>query len=68
MSHSTKLSILNLVPVRQGQSNKDAIDSMVALAKFADQVGYHRYWIAEHHNTCSLVSSATQVLICHTLS
>ena len=68
MSHSTKLSILNLVPVRQGQSNKDAIDSMVALAKFADQVGYHRYWIAEHHNTRSLVSSATQVLICHTLS
>ena len=68
MSHSTKLSILNLVPVRQGQSNKDAIDSMVALAKFADQIGYHRYWIAEHHNTRSLVSSATQVLIGHTLS
>lgn len=68
MSHSTKLSILNLAPVRQGQSNKDAIDSMVALAKFADQVGYHRYWIAEHHNTRSPVSSATQVLIGHTLS
>ena len=64
----TRLSILNLAPVRQGQTNLDAINSMVKLAKFADQSGFHRYWIAEHHNTKSLVSSATQVLIGHTLA
>lgn len=64
----TQVSILNLVPVRQGQDNKDAIDSMVNLAQFADRAGFLRYWIAEHHNTRYLVSSATQVLIGYVLA
>ena len=46
-----KVSILNLVPLRQGESYKEAMDRMVNLAKKAEELGYTRYWIAEHHNT-----------------
>ncbi|CAH0345260.1 LLM class flavin-dependent oxidoreductase [Bacillus sp. CECT 9360] len=61
------VSVLNLAPIRQGQEPKDAIDSMVDLAQAAEEMGYKRYWIAEHHNTPTLVSSATSILIKHTL-
>lgn len=63
-----ELSVLNLVPVRQGQTPAQAVESMVRLAQDAERMGYLRYWIAEHHNAASLVSSATQVLIGHTLA
>ena len=65
---TTAVSMLNLVPVRAGQSNAEAIQSMIALAREAEKLDYVRYWIAEHHNTRSLVSSATQLLIGHTLA
>jgi luciferase family oxidoreductase group 1 len=61
------VSVLNLAPIRQGQKPKDAIDSMVDLAQSTEEMGYKRYWIAEHHNTTTLVSSATSILIKHTL-
>lgn len=61
------VSVLNLSPIRQGQEPKDAIDAMVDLAKATEEMGYKRYWIAEHHNTPTLVSSATSILIKHTL-
>lgn len=61
------VSVLNLAPIRQGQSNKEAIDAMVDLAQVTEKMGYKRYWIAEHHNTPTLVSSATTLLIKHTL-
>lgn len=63
-----KLSILNLVPIREGQTAKQAVDSMVKLAKHAENIGIERYWIAEHHNMKNLASSATQLLIQHALS
>lgn len=62
------LSILNLVPIRKGQTTKQAIESMVKLAKHAEQIGIERYWIAEHHNMKNLASSATQLLIQHALA
>lgn len=62
------VSILNLVPVRAGQTHAEAIQAMVELAREAEKLGYARYWIAEHHNTQSLVNSATQLLIGHTLA
>ncbi len=62
-----KISILNLAPLRQGENFKDAIDAMIRLAKKADELGYERYWIAEHHNMKSVASSATQLLIQRTL-
>ena len=61
------VSVLNLAPIREGQDAKQAIDSMVALAQATEKMGYVRYWIAEHHNTPTLVSSATSILIKHTL-
>lgn len=62
-----KLSVLNLAPLRQGESFKQAIDAMVRLAQKIEELGYERYWIAEHHNMKSVASSATQLLIQRTL-
>src|SRR5699024_9512736 len=61
------VSVLNLGPVRQGEDTKYAIDAMVDLAKATEKMGYKRYWIAEHHNTSRLISSATSILIKHVL-
>lgn len=61
------VSVLNLAPIRRGQGSKEAIDAMVDLAQAVEEMGYSRYWIAEHHNTPTLVSSATSILIKHTL-
>lgn len=47
----TKLSVLNLVPVRQGHSYQETIAEMKRLAQRVEELGYHRYWIGEHHNT-----------------
>lgn len=63
-----KLSILNLVPVREGGDYATAMQSMVKLAQHAENIGIERYWIAEHHNMKNLASSATALLIQHTLA
>ncbi|HWO75540.1 MAG TPA: LLM class flavin-dependent oxidoreductase [Bacillus sp. (in: firmicutes)] len=61
------VSVLNLAPIREGQGPIEAIEAMVDLAQATEKMGYRRYWIAEHHNTSTLVSSATAILIKHTL-
>lgn len=61
------VSVLNLAPIRKGEDAKKAIESMIDLAQETEKMGYTRYWIAEHHNTPTLVSSATSMLIKHTL-
>lgn len=61
------VSVLNLAPIREGKDSKQAIEDLVDLAKATEEMGYKRYWIAEHHNTPTLVSSATSLLIKHTL-
>lgn len=61
------VSVLNLAPIRQGQGAKEAIDALVDLARATEDMGYSRYWIAEHHNSPTLVSSATSILIKHVL-
>lgn len=63
-----KLSILNLVPLREGQDYRQAMEAMVRLAQLAEELGVERYWIAEHHNMPNLASSATQLLIQHALA
>lgn len=63
-----KLSILNLVPVREGQNYAQAVESHIKLAKHAEAIGIERLWIAEHHNMKNLASSSTQLLIQHTLA
>ncbi|MDW8798579.1 LLM class flavin-dependent oxidoreductase [Staphylococcus pseudoxylosus] len=65
--NNLKLSALNLVPIREGQDDQAAIKDMVKLAQDLEALDFERYWIAEHHNAPNLVSSATALLIQHTL-
>ncbi|MGO1389251.1 MULTISPECIES: LLM class flavin-dependent oxidoreductase [Brachybacterium] len=57
------LSILDLVSISEGMSTREAIAASMEGAQVADRLGYERYWFAEHHNTNSLASSATSLLI-----
>ena len=61
------VSVLNLAPIREGKESRQAIEDLVDLAQATEEMGYKRYWIAEHHNTPTLVSSATAILIKHAL-
>lgn len=60
---SFPISVLDLVPVREGGTTKDALDEMVAIAQHVEKLGYNRFWLSEHHNTATLASSATAILI-----
>ncbi len=60
-----KLSILDLAPVPEGSTPADAFANSAALAQRAEQLGYHRYWLAEHHNMAGIASAATSVVIGH---
>ncbi len=60
---SVPLSILDLAPVVSGSDTRRALRETVALARRAEELGYHRYWLAEHHFTPGVASSAPQVLI-----
>lgn len=60
-----RYSILDLAPVPEGSTAREAIESSVALAQMADGLGYHRYWLAEHHNMVGIASAATSILIGH---
>ena len=61
----TALSILDLVPVTEGQEASDALANALDLARTAEACGYHRYWVAEHHNMVGIASAATAVVIAH---
>ena len=58
-----KLSVLDLVPVRTGQSSGDALRATLRLAAVADELGMHRYWLAEHHNMPAVAATNPPVLI-----
>ena len=60
---SIKYSVLDLVPIVEGISTKEAIDRSVDLAQHAERYGYQRFWISEHHNMESLASSSPVILI-----
>ncbi|MEO4055109.1 LLM class flavin-dependent oxidoreductase [Solibacillus sp. CAU 1738] len=57
------ISVLDLVPVLEGQTTKQAFERAKQLAVLADDLGYKRYWVAEHHNSRAIASSATSVVI-----
>ena len=57
------LSVLDLIPVRTGQTSADAVAATVALAERADALGYRRYWLGEHHNMRSVAATNPPVLI-----
>lgn len=58
-----RLSVLDLVPVRSDQATSDALNATRALARTADQLGYHRYWLAEHHNMPAVAATNPPLLI-----
>ena len=58
-------SILDLSPVPEGKTTADALANTVALARAAENAGYHRYWLAEHHNMVGIASAATAIVIGH---
>ena len=57
------LSVLDLVPVRTGQTSAQAIAASLATADAADRLGYRRYWFAEHHNMPAVASTTPPVLV-----
>jgi luciferase family oxidoreductase group 1 len=61
--HPLRLSVLDLIPVRSGQSSADAIAASIALARAADELGFERFWVAEHHNMPAVASTNPAVLI-----
>lgn len=62
-SSALSLSVLDLIPVRTNQTSADAVAATLALARRADELGYRRYWVAEHHNMPSVASTNPPVLI-----
>lgn len=60
-----QLSVLDLAPIMQGGDARQAFASSRALAQHAEQLGYNRYWLAEHHNMPGIASAATSLAIQH---
>ncbi|MEE9431955.1 MAG: LLM class flavin-dependent oxidoreductase [Melioribacteraceae bacterium] len=58
-----KLSILDQSPISEGMDAETAIDNTVELTNLADSLGYHRFWVSEHHNTNSFASASPEIFI-----
>lgn len=58
-----KYSVLDLAYVREGESQNETFKNTLANAKFAEDLGYSRYWLSEHHNMPNVLSAATSILI-----
>jgi luciferase family oxidoreductase group 1 len=60
---SIPFSVLDLAPVKEGGTVGDSFRETLELARHAEQLGYRRFWLAEHHNIAGIASAATAVLI-----
>ena len=58
-----RLSVLDQSPISEGSTGADALRNSVDLARLADRLGYHRYWVAEHHGTPMLACASPEALI-----
>ncbi|MGO4374800.1 LLM class flavin-dependent oxidoreductase, partial [Paenibacillus sp. MCAF20] len=66
MQHrSIPLSVLDVSPIIEGGTVANSLHNTLDLARHAEQWGYNRFWLAEHHNSPSIASSATSVVIGH---
>jgi luciferase family oxidoreductase group 1 len=59
------LSVLDLVPIRQGGTLSEALDEAGRLAATAERAGYKRFWVAEHHATAGVAGGAASVVLAH---
>src|SRR4051812_37085797 len=57
------LSVLDQSPISEGMTGADALRNSIDLAKLAEELGYSRYWVAEHHGTPMLASASPEALI-----
>ena len=62
---SLKLSIVDQVPVHEGHTQAEALHLATRLAKKADELGFHRYWFAEHHATPCYACASPEIMIGH---
>ncbi len=60
---SLRLSVVDQVPLRHGDSAAEALGECVELARTVERLGYQRFWIAEHHNASSFACTSPEVLI-----
>jgi luciferase family oxidoreductase group 1 len=58
-----RLSVLDQSPVSEGSSGAQALQNTLDLARLADRLGYHRYWVAEHHGGPMLAGPSPEALI-----
>lgn len=58
-----KLSVLDQSPIRSGGTAAQALAESIELAQITERLGYHRYWVAEHHGSASFAGSSPEVLI-----
>lgn len=65
---SFKLSVLDRSPINEGENPAQGIWNTVKLAQKADQLGFHRFWVSEHHGSDLLVGSSPEVFISHLIS
>src|ERR1700681_69846 len=65
MGAMSRLSVLDLSPIVEGSDAAQSLRNTLDLARHAERFGYHRYWLAEHHNSPGIASAATAVVIGH---
>jgi len=58
-----KLSVLDQAPISEGSTPAQALRNSIDLAQLAEKLGYHRYWVAEHHGTPALACASPEALI-----
>ena len=58
-----RLSVLDAAPIVQGSTAREALHNSIDLARIADALGYHRYWVPEHHSMRGVASAAPAVLV-----
>src|SRR5687768_14036782 len=58
-----KISVLDQSTASKGKTQDEAIRETLALARYCDALGYHRYWVSEHHNTGNIVGTAPEILM-----
>ncbi len=58
-----RLSVLDQSPIAEGSTGAQALERTLGLARLADRLGYHRFWVAEHHGTPTLAGAAPEALI-----
>ncbi|MDP5273185.1 LLM class flavin-dependent oxidoreductase [Chengkuizengella axinellae] len=60
-----KLSVLDQSPISEGSNASEALANTVQLAQATEKMGYHRFWVAEHHQSEALAGSSPEILMAH---